>query len=190
MSNIQQADLAIAPQYFVSELGQIFNVDYHRRGEVREVPYALVDTDCPHVKVSLRGRNGKYSTHYVHNLVALVYGERPKEEGMVVIHKDGNSLNNCTHNLFWATRECESTRKRLLKYSHPSHNVIPVARYDVKGERLETYPSPSDAASAFGISSANIKSACNFSSRGGSLGQGGEHYWKYILPIPWVFGMK
>lgn len=187
MSNIQAYSTCTSPQYWVTECGQVFNVDYLGTGKVREMNYTLIDTDCPHVQVRLKGVNGKYHLHYIHHLVAGIYLENPPGYGYVLIHKDGNGLNNSKHNLLWLKREDNGVRNILKKYSNKNHNVLPVAKYTANGERLETYPSCKEAAEILNLPSGAVKSAADYSNSGGSLGQAGDYFWKYIQPLQYSF---
>lgn len=87
---------------------------------------------------------GKYTTKWVHSLVALAFlGERP--EGMKHIrHLDGDSLNNCANNLIYSTasenfydRRRHGTdfyvNKTECKYGHPYDEANTIWRFDRGG---------------------------------------------------------
>lgn len=76
-------------RYFVSSLGKV-------QGP-RKLLKPLKKRGQLYLKVWI---SGKY--HCIHHLVALTFlGDKP--EGMLVLHKDGNALNNRASNLYYGT---------------------------------------------------------------------------------------
>lgn len=55
--------------------------------------------------ISLRKKNNKTTTRYVHKLVAMHFIKQPSEKHRFVLHKDYDKKNNKVDNLVWATKE-------------------------------------------------------------------------------------
>lgn len=61
--------------------------------------------------------------YMVHRLVAETYLPCENTEGLVVNHKDGNSLNNCAWNLEWCTQK-ENIQQAYNNGVHPGAHKI------------------------------------------------------------------
>lgn len=87
-------------KYEVSNYGQIRSFKYHSKGKT------LKNARLKGYKtITLRMENGRFTTKYVHKLVAELFLERESEQQNCVIHLDYNKNNNCASNLMWVTRQ-------------------------------------------------------------------------------------
>lgn len=85
-------------KYKISNYGRILSFYYSEEGK-------LIQTIAGkgYKVLVLRDKNGKTVRHYVHRLVAMFFLEKPAKGQNLVIHLDGNKLNNYYKNLAWAT---------------------------------------------------------------------------------------
>ena len=115
---------------------------------------------------NLEGRtsvNGK-STGY--NVSRAVYETfvGPVPDGMLILHKNGDSFDNSPENLYLVSRKevlrdrYEKNREIFNKRQNRISEKV-VSQYDVKGNYINTYRSLSDAARAMGVGTSNIKNA-------------------------------
>ena len=94
--------------YEVSNLGRIKGVTRYVKGKVG---YRIQKEKIRKCEVSSNGylhvllcKNGKYTTHNVHRLVAGAFIPNP-DNLPEINHKDENKENNCVDNLEWCTRK-------------------------------------------------------------------------------------
>lgn len=91
--------------YEVSDLGRVRSLDrILDDGRVRrsKTLRATMKKDTGRLKVSL-SRNGVVQTALVHRLVAVAFLGAPPDGRGLVLHGDGNHLNNRAENLRWGT---------------------------------------------------------------------------------------
>ncbi|NME70299.1 NUMOD4 motif-containing HNH endonuclease [Flammeovirga aprica] len=94
-------------KYEISNNGKVKSYARSQKGELikgRDIGGGYLSIDC---KV-----NGKKKSFYVHRLVAEMFLDKPKEEGQIVIHKDGDKSNNQVDNLEWCTLKTRFATKR------------------------------------------------------------------------------
>lgn len=84
------------PNYSIDEYGNVYS-----NRKLTKVN-TFIDRSHGLRKVNLF-KNGKQFIRLIHRLVAIAYIE--KKEGSIVIHKDGDKLNNHFTNLEWRKKE-------------------------------------------------------------------------------------
>jgi hypothetical protein len=84
--------------YTIDEIGRIFNIRMNRLTKtfINKGKRGLYE------RVKVEYNNKKYRD-YVHRLVAEHFKPHPNSDNLEINHKDGNTLNNNAHNLFWCT---------------------------------------------------------------------------------------
>lgn len=104
-----------------------------------------------YIMVTLRDKDGKDKSHYVHRLIAMTYIPNPDNLPQVN-HKDETRDNNCVNNLEWCTSGYN------LAYSHiqQKRRFIPI--YCVELDR--TFKSAYEAARELGLYPNNIRDCC------------------------------
>ena len=86
------------PNYLIDENGNIFSI------KSKKLISTFIDGTHNVKKVTLF-KDGKEYKKLIHHLVAIAY--IPKT-GTIVIHKDGNKLNNNCANLEWSKRKLKN----------------------------------------------------------------------------------
>ncbi|MAO07797.1 MAG: HNH endonuclease [Alteromonas sp.] len=104
-------------KFKISNYGRIINCN-------REEEF-LVNETCingyPNLRVRQR-KNGKFTSRYVHKLVAQTFLEQG--DGEYVIHLDYDKMNNHLDNLKWATKR----EKEVHQFSNPEYKNKPRKR--------------------------------------------------------------
>lgn len=86
--------------YEVSDQGHIASLDYHKTGE--RVVLRLT-AKSRYVKATLRDRNGKSRTYWIHRLVGKAFLPPAREDETQIDHINGNKQDNRAENLRWCT---------------------------------------------------------------------------------------
>jgi hypothetical protein len=180
-SNIQETSLGITHRYWVTEQGQVFNVDFMGTGKVREVPIGVCDTDIKTKTVSLEVESGGYETFKLHNIVCRIYNGLPPDDHQtpVAIHRDGDGNNCFFGNLYWADAKYVDVQSQLMKYSGTRNHYRAVVAYTEKWERIRSFPSIREASKFYTIPRFTLMKACE-ANMGSGMGIAGEHRWKYL----------
>lgn len=107
--------------------------------------------------------NGKKTNQLVHRLVALTFIPNPDNKPQVN-HIDGIKSNNCVENLEWVTAK-ENIHHAMRMGVHRGKTreelkrcLVPVASYDLKGNKLKEFECVLDAARFYNVNPANISS--------------------------------
>lgn len=89
--------------YVISNYGKVQRLVSGNNTFAGKILQPLINkkTGYPYVKLT---KNGKVYKKQLHILVAQLFLPEPKEEGLIVNHKDGNKLNPFYKNLEWITR--------------------------------------------------------------------------------------
>lgn len=176
--------------YEVSSLGNVRSIDrtvsghylssdgkFQRKG--RPMKTHLNFRGYP--RVTLRTKDQKDKTIYVHRLVAeaFVFNPDPKNK-TYVNHIDGNKLNNTPENLEWTTnaenmKHAYDTGLKDRYYVSKFSKTKKIAQYTVDGEFLKEYNSIKEAADATGAKSPNIHHALT-----GMYKTSAGFIWKYV----------
>jgi len=180
-SNIQEASLRICRRYWVTEQGQVFNVDYLGTGKVREVPIGVRDTDVVAKTLKLEVESGEYVTFKLRDIVCRIFNGRPPKElqSPVVLHRDGNGENCFFGNLYWADAQYAEIQLQLLDYAGVRDTCRAIAAYTLDWERIRSFPSVKEAAKFATITRTTVERACN-ANLGEGMGIAGEYRWKYL----------
>ena len=128
--------ISMAPGYFVSPSGGIFNASGHEMAQ--RIP-------ARYVHVGLRV-NGKTQVFKVHRLVAYAFHGDPPKPSCSVDHIDRNPQNNASSNLRWAT----PTEQAANRNKSRSNNERPIAFTATCGKRIE-FKSVTEASTYFGL---------------------------------------
>lgn len=138
----------------------------------------ILHSDGTPYKQSVDGRGYKQVRYkdkvlHVHRLVATKYVPNPLNKPCVN-HIDGNKLNNNYANLEWCTH-AENNRHAFATGLNCGRPKVPVNKYDLNGNLIQTYDSVLSAQSSTGKPFATGVSKCI---RGKSKTAYG-YYWAY-----------
>jgi hypothetical protein len=98
----------------------------------------------------------KNKTYKVHQLVCMAFNGLPSDKTMTVDHIDKNSLNNCSENLRWATKQEQALNRETVK---------PVELYDLNTFKIiKKYNSQSEIVNEYNINQ-SIVNTCLLLSR-------------------------
>lgn len=145
--------------YKISNLGRLKN----SKGEIMK-PW-----NDSHGYLDVKFYKDKKSYHRkIHRLVAEAFIENPENKKQVN-HIDGNPMNNFLENLEWVTPK-ENIRHLLETkgISNQFSKMSKVASYDMNGDLLKTFETPTEAAEFYGFKNfkgkndaRNINDCCN-----------------------------
>lgn len=154
------------PGYGVTEDGRVWSC---KRGEYKEIQQTIA-THKPNAqgyyKVTISTAFGRGNRVYkkVHTLVALAF-IGPKQDGMQVNHKDGDTFNNAASNLEYVTQGENSVHAYLhgLKAKpqgelHPGARLTEADVLEIRTLRKDKAASVASIAERFKISRAHVKS--------------------------------
>lgn len=97
-------------KYLISNYGRIVSYYFKKEG----VLLKSENKQLGYKTFIIKDKNGKNMYNYVHRLVAQYFLEKPREDQNLVIHLDGNGLNNYYKNLRWASEpEKRANQDRL-----------------------------------------------------------------------------
>lgn len=133
----------IDPRYEVNEFGDVRNKHGKiLRGSINNLGYRTVLI------------TGDYHQHPVHRLVAEAFIPNPENKELV-LHKDGDKLNNNVNNLYWATRR--EFQEELYLQGGKNHNAG-LKRKPVKiNETGEEFESISECARCLSVEPSSIR---------------------------------
>lgn len=77
--------------------------------------------------IAVKQKNNKYTTKYVHRLVAKAFLEK-KEDETLVIHLDYKKRNNKVENLKWVNKEDANKHLRKNKRTNPKNAKLTLAK--------------------------------------------------------------
>lgn len=105
-------------------------------------------------------KDGKRTTLFVHRCVAIVFLGDRSAEGLYVLHKDGNQLNNNVDNLYWGSPQ--ENMKDKIKHGtdakgekHGNSKLTEADIYKIREHRSRGM-THRDIANIFGVSTALI----------------------------------
>lgn len=173
------------PKYFVSNLGNIKNIDYMHTG--KEHLISQRETQNGYMLASLYSKD-KRLHRSVHRLVAEAFLPNPDNLPQVN-HKDENKKNNCVDNLEWCTasyntRYNDGMTKRISKRSRcdwKGRSLVPVYQYSRDNVFIKRWDSIEEAAKALNINQSGI---CHCLS--GKYAHSGNYIWKYAAETDMV----
>lgn len=145
--------------YQVSSYGQVRSLNYKNTGKVQiRKPFIAKNG---YVSVSLC-KNGKYTNHYVHRLVATAFIPNPYNLPQVN-HKSEVKTENLVENLEWCCRSYNmaygtgherSAAKQTGRTN--THGSKTVAQYTLDGELIQVFPSASEVKRLLGYNRGRI----------------------------------
>lgn len=150
--------------YFVTEDGRVFSLNYNRTGEAKELKHFNGGGGYRCVNLC---KDGKPKMVKVARLVAMAYIPNP-EGKPEVDHIDRNPLNNDVSNLRWVTSSENCYNREMPKNNKNSKAVKCV-------ETGEIYPSICEVERQFGFNQGNVASCCR-----GKLKTAYGYHWQYI----------
>lgn len=123
--------------------------------------------------------NGKIRFYRIHQLVALCFLVNPKpEEYNVINHKDEVKTNNIPENLEWCSVKYNnnygSKQQRVSKKMTNGKLSKAVIQCDLSGNKIQEWPSMSEAQRQLSISNSKITLCCK-----GKRKKAGGFIWKY-----------
>ncbi len=140
--------------YYISNTGRVKT----SQGKERKVTFGF----------SFGKRYGRITlgekTYLIHRLVAEAFVSNP-HNFETVDHLDGDEGNNLASNLEWVTLQENTTRGQ----------GIAVARFSLKGLKIDEWRSAAEASRVLGLYQANISAVCN-----GKQKSSGGFLWEYI----------
>lgn len=146
-------------RYLVSDDGKVFSVYSNRL-----LSKQMATSGYYRVELNI---NGIAKKELVHRLVAQAFVDNPNNYP-IVNHKDENPRNNRADNLEWCTCQynsnygtCIERRVENTTYKVGAENVrsIPVFRFTVDGELIDSYESAYIAAKALNLNAKSISKA-------------------------------
>lgn len=158
------------------------------RGNLRRNKRTLKISEKTVYKIVRIKINGKYTTRYIHRLVAEAFLSRANGRDFIN-HIDGNKHNNSVNNLEWVTRQenelhawehglKENVRAAARENAKTARRCAntnkPVRQFDIDMNLLHEWKSQSDAMRATGIDSSGIAKCCK-----GKLKKAGGYIWRY-----------
>lgn len=102
--------------YMVDKRGNVYTVS-KKTGSIRKM---AIYTSPNGYKMLTRRENGKYTTMYVHRMVAQAFIEKP-EGATMVDHVDSNRGNNVVENLRWVNRKINNSTKHAREMKSKNH---------------------------------------------------------------------
>ena len=128
--------------YKVSNYGRVWSCSNNK--------YLAIHTKSNGYQFVQLYKNGKMRNEYLHRLVALAFIPNPNNLP-IIKHKDENPSNNIVSNLEWCTVSYNNNyNKRNEKIGDEEGHDISV--YDKDNKYIESFPSITKAANAYGIS--------------------------------------
>lgn len=155
-------------RYEVSNTGKVRNLDYHNKGEVKEIAQRISNNGRVLVTMFIRGKRGDYS---VHRLVGKAFIPNPDNLPQIN-HIDGNPKNNNVENLEWcdafynmqhayrtglmenARKAAKITVRHLVEKS--KEKMIPITVIDMNTAKYHKFDGINQAAIHLGLNCPDI----------------------------------
>jgi len=121
-----------------------------------------------HPIISIRHSPEKVKRYLVHRLVASAFIENPSRK-RTVNHKNGIKHDNRSENLEWASDYEQAIHRHYVLKKQTTHiatkiaieqNQIPVSKYSLSGDFIESFKSMKDAAKSVDKKSQRISLSC------------------------------
>lgn len=140
----------------------------------RKVPLKPLMNKDGYLYFILTDREGKRHTCYIHRLVAqaFVVNDDPVHK-TEINHKDQNKTNNSFENLEWCDRDYNLNYGDCIKRGSENRKKK-TAQYDLNGNLIKIWNSPTDAANELKIDRNGIYLCCK-----GTTKSSGNFIWKY-----------
>jgi len=140
--------------YFISNKGQVKRIVKLKRKNRMAFKEVFLKSRIVngYLAFTLVGDNGKKKTVYLHKAIAQSFVSKPRsDKKLIVVHKDGNKLNNTINNLIWKSysdfmkSQFEEGRrsnkqlwdKRIKKYGPMGGKNPPGKRVEISFEKRE-----------------------------------------------------
>ena len=171
--------------YEVSNLGRVRSLDrIVKRGDYLQNRHQKILAQTQNkfgYLLAKLSRNGRSRRYMIHRLVAEAFIPNPDNLPQVN-HKDENKENNCVENLEWCTRLYNMRYGHCIEKIRNSHINNPklsksVAKCDLDGNILETYPSQAEAGRLNNLNGGKISLCCL--GKKGRVTHGG-YKWKFV----------
>lgn len=131
-------------KFLISNRGRIMDMDYHNKGEKKEIkPYLI--RGYPTVTFFYKKKRYPFR---VHRLVAMAFVPNP-QNFPYVNHKDETRNNNNVDNLEWCTQKYNNTYGTAIQRAVTKRKK-PVEQYTTDGAYIATHDSALDAALSLG----------------------------------------
>jgi len=148
--------------YFVSNKGRVKHDDIFLKHQRDQYGY---------MRAHISYKNGARRNKQIHRLVMLAFAANHPKHQNKVHHKNNKRDDNRLENLEWVTT------KENNKHQKRSNNAAcskPIVQYDLKDNKIKSWPSITAAARSLGFSQTSISSCC-----AGSRKTSNGFIWKY-----------
>lgn len=151
MTEVWKPIVGYEDYYAVSNLGNVKNIRTNTilTGDINNIGYRRV---CLYIPIRKR--------YFIHRLVAMHFVEGFQED-LVVNHKDGNKLNNCSDNLEWVTHSENDIHAYENNLRH-ANNKRKIIKYDLQTNKIiDEYNSIKEASIENNTTTCGISKVCN-----------------------------
>jgi hypothetical protein len=126
---LKLSHLDITEKYAISDHGRVKSFKCHEKGKI---------INCSVIRgykaIVVKLSSGKYTSLYLHKLVAELFLERAFLLQKFVIHKDYDKSNNNYQNLYWVTFQTMNAHQKL----NPNNKVLKVNHAKLSEEEVKT----------------------------------------------------
>lgn len=145
--------------YQVSNFGRVRSLNYRNTGRIEIRKTFIMKNGYESVSLC---KNQKYTSHYVHRLVASAFVENPNNL-LEVNHINEDKLDNRAENLEWCDRSynmaygtghMRSAEKQTGRTNTKSNKKV--AQYTMEGELVTIYPSASEIKRVLGYNRGHV----------------------------------